>query len=157
MQAELDGIVAEMSHWEPDSTLGRYNRAPAGTWHALPPRFAEVLDYALDVAEASGGAYDPFAGALVNLWGFGAERRYNQADFYAPASGACASRAGRAGARCSRCSTVPVRACCNRAAPCSTFPRSPRAMRSTASPGAWSSTACATTWSRSAANCAAPA
>ena len=87
MQAELDGIVAEMSHWEPDSTLGRYNRAPAGTWHALPPRFAEVLDYALDVAQASGGAYDPFSGALVNLWGFGAERRYNQADFYAPASG----------------------------------------------------------------------
>jgi thiamine biosynthesis lipoprotein len=97
MQAELDGIVAEMSHWEPASTLGRYNRAPAGTWHVLPPRFAEVLDYALDVAGASGGAYDPFAGALVNLWGFGAERRYNQAGFYAPESGRVAAvLAGRA-------------------------------------------------------------
>ena len=85
MQLELDGIVAEMSHWDPDSTLGRYNRAPAGTWHALPPRFVEVLAYALGVAEASGGAYDPFAGALVNVWGFGPERRYNQAGFYAPA------------------------------------------------------------------------
>jgi thiamine biosynthesis lipoprotein len=97
MQAELDGVNAEMSHWEPDSTLGRYNRAPAGSWHALPPRFAEVLDYALDVAEASGGAYDPFSGALVNLWGFGAERRYNQTGFYAPASGRVESvLAGRA-------------------------------------------------------------
>lgn len=85
MQTELDGIVAEMSHWDPDSTLGRYNRAPAGSWHALPPRFAEVLAYALEIAEASGGAWDPFAGALVNLWGFGPERRYNQAGFYAPA------------------------------------------------------------------------
>jgi len=88
MQAELDGIVAEMSHWLPDSVLGRYNRAPAGSWIAIPPRFAEVLDYALGVFEASGGAYDPFAGALVDLWGFGPERRYDQAGFYAPAPGA---------------------------------------------------------------------
>ncbi|MEW6025326.1 MAG: FAD:protein FMN transferase [Pseudomonadota bacterium] len=85
MQAELDGIVDEMSHWLPDSVLGRYNRAPAGSWIAIPPRFAEVLDYALGVQGASGGAYDPFAGALVNLWGFGPERRYDQAGFYAPA------------------------------------------------------------------------
>jgi thiamine biosynthesis lipoprotein len=85
MQRELDGIVGEMSHWEPDSILGRYNRAPAGSWHALPPRFVEVLDYALQVAADSGGAYDPFSGALVNLWGFGPERRYNQPGFYAPA------------------------------------------------------------------------
>jgi len=85
MQAELDGIVDEMSHWLPDSVLGRYNRAPAGSWIAIPPRFAEVLDYAFGVFEASGGAYDPFAGALVNLWGFGPERRYDQAGFYAPA------------------------------------------------------------------------
>ena len=84
MQRELDGVNGEMSHWDVDSTLGRYNRAPAGSWHALPPRFVEVFEYALDVAEASGGAYDPFAGALVNLWGFGPERRYNQAGFYAP-------------------------------------------------------------------------
>ena len=85
MQRELDGIVGEMSHWEPDSVLGRFNRAPAGSWHALPPRFIEVLDYALQVAAQSQGAYDPFAGALVNLWGFGPERRYNQPGFYAPA------------------------------------------------------------------------
>jgi len=88
MQAELDGIVDEMSHWLPESTLGRYNRAPAGSWIAIPPRFAEVLDYALGVFDASGGAYDPFAGALVNLWGFGPERRYDQAGFYAPAADA---------------------------------------------------------------------
>lgn len=84
MQAELDGIVGEMSHWEPDSTLGRYNRAPAGSWHALPPRFLEVIDYALQVADESGGAYDPFAGALVNLWGFGPAGRHDEAGFSAP-------------------------------------------------------------------------
>ncbi len=91
MQAELDAVTAEMSHWDPESTLGRYNRAPAGSWHALPPRFVEVLTYALEVAEASGGAYDPFAGALVNLWGFGPEQRYDEAGFQAPTPSEVAS------------------------------------------------------------------
>lgn len=84
MQHELDGINAEMSHWEPGSVLGRYNRAPAGSWHALPPRLLEVMGYVLEVAADSGGAYDPFAGALVNLWGFGPTGRYDEAGFRAP-------------------------------------------------------------------------
>jgi thiamine biosynthesis lipoprotein len=85
LQAELDGIVAQMSHWDETSLLSRYNRAAAGSWHALPPQFFEVIDYALSVQQLSGGAYDPAAGALVNLWGFGPTGRYDQAGFYAPA------------------------------------------------------------------------
>jgi len=85
LQAELDLVVAQMSHWDATSLLARYNRAPAGSWHALPPEFFEVIDYALAVQRASGGAYDPAAGALVNLWGFGPAGRYDQAGFYAPA------------------------------------------------------------------------
>jgi thiamine biosynthesis lipoprotein len=88
---ELDEIVAQMSHWEAGSVLSRYNRAPAGSWHPLPPQFFEVLDYALSVFEDTGGAYDPAAGALVNLWGFGALKRYDQAGFYAPAPDAVAA------------------------------------------------------------------
>jgi len=100
LQAELDRVVAQMSHWIETSLLSRYNRAPAGSWHALPPQFFEVIDYALSVAEASGGAYDPAAGALVNLWGFGAAGRYDQAGFYAPAPHAVAAvMAGRRAAQ----------------------------------------------------------
>ena len=84
LQAELDEIVAQMSHWEPDSLLSRYNAAPAGSWHALPPYFFDVADYALRVFDDSGGAYDPAGGLLVNLWGFGAIRRYDQDGFHAP-------------------------------------------------------------------------
>jgi thiamine biosynthesis lipoprotein len=84
LQQELDQIVAQMSHWDSASLLSRYNRAPAGSWHALPPQFFAVMDYALAVREATGGAYDPAAGALVNLWGFGPTSRYDQAGFYAP-------------------------------------------------------------------------
>lgn len=88
LQLELDTIVAQMSHWESDSNLSRFNRAPAGSWHHVPEQFFEVLAYALEVGRASGGAFDPCAGALVNLWGFGARTRYDDASFYAPADGA---------------------------------------------------------------------
>lgn len=45
VQAALDGVVAQMSHWETDTDLARFNRAPAG-WHALPAALLHVLDYA---------------------------------------------------------------------------------------------------------------
>lgn len=73
VQKELDRVVAQMSTWDADSDLSRFNRAPAGTWHVLPAEFFAVMAYALSVAEASGGAYDPTVGPLVNLWGFGPE------------------------------------------------------------------------------------
>ncbi|MFB9245466.1 FAD:protein FMN transferase [Massilia antarctica] len=96
LQRQLDLVVAQMSHWERDSNLSRFNSAPAGNWHRLPDEFFTVLSYALDVAEASGGAYDPCAGALVNAWGFGARQRYNEAKFYAPLPAASAAIVARA-------------------------------------------------------------
>ncbi|MYM73242.1 FAD:protein FMN transferase [Duganella sp. FT134W] len=86
LQQQLDSIVAEMSHWETGSDLGRFNRAPADSWHVLPPAFFDVLSFAMDVARASGGAYDPTAGTLVNLWGFGPWGRYDQPDFVPPSN-----------------------------------------------------------------------
>lgn len=67
----LDGLVAEMSHWEADSLLSRFNRAAAGQWVALPPDFAQVMAESLAIAERSGGAFDPAIGEVVNLWGYG--------------------------------------------------------------------------------------
>jgi thiamine biosynthesis lipoprotein len=57
-----------------------------GQLAGLPPAFFDVLSYAMDVARASGGAYDPCAGALVNLWGFGPYGRFDQPDFVPPSA-----------------------------------------------------------------------
>ncbi len=43
-----------------------------------------MLEFALEVAAASDGAYDPAAGAIVNRWGFGPRQRYDQPGFVAP-------------------------------------------------------------------------
>lgn len=72
IQAALDRVVAQMSTWEADSDISRYNRAPAGSWHHLPDEFHAVLSAALEIAQASEGAFDPTVGPMVELWGFGA-------------------------------------------------------------------------------------
>lgn len=84
IEEELALVIAQMSTWETESHLSRFNRAPAGSWHTLPEEFFTVLNCALQVARDSGGAYDPTAGALVNAWGFGPTRRYNAPAFAAP-------------------------------------------------------------------------
>lgn len=71
IEDRLAGLVAEMSHWAPDSLLSRFNRAQAGSWTTLPPDFAAVIAAALAVAARSAGAFDPTIGALVDLWGHG--------------------------------------------------------------------------------------
>lgn len=89
LQQQLDIVVAEMSHWEPDSSLGRFNRAAAGSWHVLPRAFFDVLTYAVEVGRLSGDTYDPSAGQIVNRWGFGPDHagpRYSDSAYQPPAA-----------------------------------------------------------------------
>jgi thiamine biosynthesis lipoprotein len=69
--ARLDGVVAQMSHWDAGSLLSRFNAAAGGTWMTLPADFARVMAAALDVARRSDGAFDPAVGRLVDAWGHG--------------------------------------------------------------------------------------
>lgn len=76
IEALLEQVNAEMSTHRPDSVITAFNRAAAGERVDLPPGFAAVLAEALYWAEMTDGAFDPTAGPLVNLWGFGpGERR----------------------------------------------------------------------------------
>ena len=79
IQIQLDNIVQQMSPWEADSDLSRFNRAEAGSWHAIPAAFFKVLQHAQFVAEQTQGAYDPSIGHLANLWGFGHIGKVTQA------------------------------------------------------------------------------
>ena len=84
IQSALDAVVAEMSTWEAGSDVSRFNRAPAGHWQTVPPDLFEVLSCGLEVARRSGGACDPTAGSVVNLWGFGPRGRHDEPGFRTP-------------------------------------------------------------------------
>jgi thiamine biosynthesis lipoprotein len=93
VEAALARVIAQMSHWEATSDISRFNAAPAGSRHALPEAFAEVMACALRWALASGGAIDPTVGPLVACWGFGPEAQAHGL----PASGALAEVRARVG------------------------------------------------------------
>lgn len=71
VQAVLDRVVAQMSQWEAGSDLSRFNRATPGAWRPVPSEFAVVVAAALEISDASGGAFDPCLGELTERWGFG--------------------------------------------------------------------------------------
>lgn len=97
IQSVLDGLVAQMSHWEPGSDLSRFNRLPAGEAMELPVACFTVLAHGLEVARRSGGAHDPTVGALVNCWGFGATGRFDEPGFCPPTAEAADQARQRGG------------------------------------------------------------
>lgn len=86
VQAAFGRVTRQMSQWEPDSDLSRFNRAPAGEWRAIPPEFAHVVAAALEIAAASAGAFDPALGAITERWGFGSAGRVARVPGDAPAA-----------------------------------------------------------------------
>lgn len=78
IQAELDAVNASMSTYRDDSELSRFNQLPAGSSFQVSDDTFQVLQKALDIWRRSHGAFDVTVGPLVNLWGFGPERRTNQ-------------------------------------------------------------------------------
>lgn len=66
----LAQIDREMSPWRSDSEISKFNIASSGAI-ALPEDMRAVTAAALEIARASGGAFDPTVGPLVARWGFG--------------------------------------------------------------------------------------
>ena len=66
----LARIDLQMSPWRADSTVSRFNRAPAGTM-TVPEDLTHVTGAAMALAGLSNGEFDPTVGPLVSRWGFG--------------------------------------------------------------------------------------
>jgi len=75
-QSAVEDVLAQvnraMSTWDPASEISRLNDQDDQSSVAISAGFAEVLACALELANASGGAFDPTLGPLIDLWGFGA-------------------------------------------------------------------------------------
>ncbi|QGP77707.1 FAD:protein FMN transferase [Sphingobium sp. CAP-1] len=84
IEAVLARIIDQMSNWEADSVISRFNRRAVGDWMPLPGEMLTVLRAGLDMARLSHGAFDPAVGRLVDHWGFGPAPRPLSAAIPAP-------------------------------------------------------------------------
>jgi len=75
LKAEIENTLKEvnrqMSNYQPDSELSRFNLAAAKESFKVSPAFARVVRFGLELSRLSNGAFDPTLGPLINLWGFG--------------------------------------------------------------------------------------
>jgi thiamine biosynthesis lipoprotein len=78
VDAVLARINQQMSTYDPNSELSRFNQNPSTDWIAVSPELLQVVAEGLRTSELSNGAFDITVGPLVNLWGFGPEPRRDQ-------------------------------------------------------------------------------
>ncbi len=78
VDAVLARINQQMSTYDPNSELSRFNQNPSTDWIAVSPELLQVVAEGLRTSELSHGAFDITVGPLVNLWGFGPEPRRDQ-------------------------------------------------------------------------------
>lgn len=71
VEERLKEVNRQMSHYQPDSELSQFNRAPAHTPFKVSPEFARVVRFSLEMHRRSQGAFDPTLAPVINLWGFG--------------------------------------------------------------------------------------
>lgn len=71
VEQRLQELNRQMSHYQPDSELSRFNRAPAHAPFKVSAEFARVVRFSLELSRRSQGAFDPTLAPVINLWGFG--------------------------------------------------------------------------------------
>jgi len=71
VDAVLVRINEQMSTYDSESELSRFNQLPINTEMQISSDLAYVIDQAVMISKMSNGEYDVTVGPLVNLWGFG--------------------------------------------------------------------------------------
>lgn len=75
VEHRLQELNRQMSHYQTDSELSQFNRAPAEAPRKISAEFARVLRFSLELNRRSLGAFDPTLGPIINLWSFGEQKR----------------------------------------------------------------------------------
>jgi thiamine biosynthesis lipoprotein len=71
VEDRLKEVNRQRSHYQPDSELSQFNRAPANIPFKVSPEFARVVRFSLELNQRSRGVFDPTLAPVINLWGFG--------------------------------------------------------------------------------------
>ena len=77
VELELANISAQMSLWQTESEISRFNRFQPLEHFPASYEFAKVVERALRIAEITDGAFDPTVKPLIDFWGFGSGQKSN--------------------------------------------------------------------------------
>lgn len=75
VEEELALVNRQMSTYDPESELSRFNAYGKSDWFEVSGDLAEVVELANKVSTKTLGAFDVTVGPLVDLWGFGPDGR----------------------------------------------------------------------------------
>lgn len=71
IQKQLDAVDIAASTFKPESDISRFNALQSTEWFPVSETTAQIVQIALDVAQKTGGAFDPTVAPLVDLYRFG--------------------------------------------------------------------------------------
>lgn len=72
VEAALVKVNAQMSNWDPNSEVSKFDARQDTDPVAISPELAKVMAAAAEVNHLSEGQFDVTLGPLIELWGFGA-------------------------------------------------------------------------------------
>lgn len=79
LQQDVGALLArmnkEISTYDPDAIISRFNQGPANTPMIIPAAMAKIVQQGIDAGLLTKGRLDVTVGPLVNLWGFGPDKR----------------------------------------------------------------------------------
>ena len=78
VEEELALVNRQMSTYDPESELSRFNAQGKSEWFEVSGDLANVVGLANEVSTKTSGAFDVTVGPLVDLWGFGPDGRPEQ-------------------------------------------------------------------------------
>jgi thiamine biosynthesis lipoprotein len=78
INAELMSLNRQMSTWDSESEISRFNHSEATAPFSGSADFIAVVRRSLELSNSTAGAFDPALQPLLNLWGFGSEAEERQ-------------------------------------------------------------------------------
>lgn len=78
ISARLEALETIFSTYRPTSELSRFNISATTDWQPASPELSRVAVASRELSALTGGAFDATVAPLVDLWGFGPQRRTSQ-------------------------------------------------------------------------------
>jgi thiamine biosynthesis lipoprotein len=76
ISATLERLEQQFSTYRPNSELSRFNTARTTDWITVSPELVRVATDCRALSVLTGGAFDATIFPLIDLWGFGPQRRF---------------------------------------------------------------------------------